>query len=142
MVPGMSGKCLRALKLVCVLTELSTQLLIPVNMRAPQAVKSQSTGNGNMFPKVAPQMTGTTTLARQFTGMSSGGDPALVRQMTGGGISPTRQLTSSPTKGLYRQHTGGSTPSGYTRPRPKSVIGMRDEGRGMFLVRQMTGGTT
>ena len=111
-------------------------------MRAPQAIRSQSTGNNIVFPKVAPQTTGTTTIARQFTGMSSGGDPALVRQMTGGGISPTRQLTSSPTKGLYRQHTGGSTTTGYTRPRPKSVIGMRDEGRGMFLVRQMTGGAT
>jgi hypothetical protein len=87
--------------------------------------------------RVAPQHTGTTTLARQFTGV--GRDAALLRQLTGGGLSPTRQLTSSPTK--QAGMIGG-------RPRPKSVIGMRsgggksiDEGRGMYLVRQMTGST-
>ncbi|KAK7463724.1 hypothetical protein VKT23_005661 [Stygiomarasmius scandens] len=83
--------------------------------------------------KIAPQHTGTTTIARQFTGL--GGDP-LVRQLTGGGLSPTRSI--SPTKQL------GMVAPGTIRPRPKSVIGMRnsksvDEGRGMFLVRQMTG---
>ncbi|KAF8807538.1 hypothetical protein BYT27DRAFT_7098630 [Phlegmacium glaucopus] len=79
--------------------------------------------------KVVPQYTGTTTIARQFTGMG-GGDPIL-RQLTGGGLSPTRSI--SPTKQLG---TGG-------RPRPKSVIGMRsiDEGRGMYLVKQLTGST-
>lgn len=81
---------------------------------------------------IAPQATGTTTIARQFTGVGAG-DGSLLRQMTGGGLSPTRSL--SPTKQL-----------GLSRPRPKSVIGMRntksvDEGRGMFLVRQMTGTT-
>ncbi|KAG7099348.1 hypothetical protein E1B28_001204 [Marasmius oreades] len=87
------------------------------------------TGSG----KVTPQLTGTTTIARQFTGLGSGsGEVQLLRQLTGGGRSPTRSL--SPTKQL------GSG----TRPRPKSVIGMRssksvDEGRGMFLVRQLTG---
>ncbi|GLB36283.1 putative protein with zinc-binding domain present in Lin-11, Isl-1, Mec-3 [Lyophyllum shimeji] len=79
--------------------------------------------------KVMPQHTGTTTLARQFTGIGAG-DPGLLRQLTGGGSSPTR--SASPTKQLG------------ARPRPKSVIGMRnsksvDEGRGMFLVRQLTG---
>ncbi|TDL28399.1 hypothetical protein BD410DRAFT_824158 [Rickenella mellea] len=75
---------------------------------------------------VAPQFTGTTTIARQITGLSM--------QMTGGGLSPTRQLmsrTPSPTKQMRMF------------PRPKSVMGVRgksvDEGRGMFLVRQMTG---
>ncbi|KAF5374786.1 hypothetical protein D9758_000145 [Tetrapyrgos nigripes] len=82
--------------------------------------------------KIAPQNTGT-TIARQFTGL--GGDP-LVRQITGGGLCPTRSI--SPTKQL------GMVAPGTIRPRPKSVIGMRhaksvDEGRGMFLVRQMTG---
>ena len=72
---------------------------------------------------VEPQMTGTTTIARQFTGMG-GGDP-LTRQMTGNrSVSPVKQLGMSTTR--------------YARP--KSVIGMRGEGRGMQLVRQMTGG--
>jgi len=84
--------------------------------------------------KVMAQFTGTTTIARQFTGF--GGDAGLLRQMTGGGLSPTRSI--SPTKQLGM--AGGSG----MRPRPKSVIGMRntksiDEGRGMFLVRQLTG---
>ncbi|KIY45445.1 hypothetical protein FISHEDRAFT_49364 [Fistulina hepatica ATCC 64428] len=82
---------------------------------------------------ILPQLTGTTTIARQFTGMGAApGDGALMRQMTSGGSGPMRQRSISPTKGM--------------RPRPKSVIGMRgksvDEGRGMFLVRQMTGGGT
>ena len=88
------------------------------------------TGSG----KVIPQFTGTTTIARQFTGMGGiggGGEAALLKQLTGSGLNPTRSI--SPTKQM-----------GATRPRPKSVIGMRghksvDEGRGMFLVRQMTG---
>jgi len=81
---------------------------------------------------IAPQGTGTTTIARQFTGMG-----ALTSQLTGAGINPTRQLHSrspSPVKMM----------AGGRFPRPKSVIGVRgksiDEGRGMFLVRQMTGG--
>jgi hypothetical protein len=84
--------------------------------------------------RVAAQSTGTTTIARQFTGM--GGDLGLLRQMTGGSLSLIRSI--SPTKQLGM--IGGSG----TRPRPKSVVGMRntksiDEGRGMFLVRQLTG---
>lgn len=81
------------------------------------------------------QHTGTTTLARHFTGLS-GSDAALMRQLTGGGLSPTRQLAGSPTKQFGM--IGSSA-----RPRPKSVIGMSsrsvDEGRGMYLVKQMTG---
>ncbi|EAU92849.2 hypothetical protein CC1G_03636 [Coprinopsis cinerea okayama7 len=81
------------------------------------------TGSG----KVVPQFTGTTTIARQFTGAGGGGEAALLRQLTGGGLNPTRSI--SPTKQLG---------SGGVRPRPKSVLGMRntksvDEGRGMFL---------
>lgn len=82
---------------------------------------------------VVPQTTGTTTIARQFTGMTS--SESILRQLTGGGLSPTRSI--SPTKQL------GMRPS--MRPRPKSVIGLRttlesvDEGRGMFLIKQMTG---
>jgi hypothetical protein len=60
----------------------------------------------------------------------------MLRQLTGGGLSPTRSI--SPTKQLG---FGGG------RPRPKSVVGMRslgsvDEGRGMYLVKQLTGSTT
>ena len=122
------------------------QLLLPSPMRQaplpivrPAPVKPAHTGGSSVgsipFPKVAPQTTGT-TIVRQFTGLS-GVDGGIVRQVTGGGLSPTRQRSVSPTKQLSRQHTGGT---GHVRPRPKSVIGMRDEGRGMFLVRQMTGG--
>ncbi|KDR85129.1 hypothetical protein GALMADRAFT_324195 [Galerina marginata CBS 339.88] len=88
--------------------------------------------------KIAPQFTGSTTIARQFTGL--GGSDTILRQLTGGGLSPTRSI--SPTKQLGMMGTGG----GVARPRPKSVIGMRstksvDEGRGMYLVRQFTGAT-
>ncbi|KAH9937560.1 uncharacterized protein B0H18DRAFT_1081709 [Fomitopsis serialis] len=82
-------------------------LLLPASMRNPTSpVRSP----------VAPQHTGTTTLART----------AMMRQLTGGGLSPTRQLSTDV-------------------PPPKSVTGIRStksdgEGRGMFLVRQLTGG--
>ncbi|KAG1716549.1 hypothetical protein ID866_601 [Astraeus odoratus] len=114
-------------------------LLLPGQLRNPPTEKpivptltGRSTGGGPFSKSVTPQLTGTTTIARQFTGLR-GGDAALMRQLTGGSLSPTRQLAGSPTKQL-----------GTPRPRPKSVIGMRsgksvDEGRGMFLVRQMTG---
>ena len=115
------------------------QLLLPASMRNPSSparspVLPSHTGNRG----VAPQHTGTTTLARQFTGLG-GSDAALLRQLTGGGLSPTRQLSSSPTKMF-----DGPRP-GARYPRPKSVTGIRStksdgEGRGMFLVRQLTGG--
>ncbi|KXN89897.1 hypothetical protein AN958_04901 [Leucoagaricus sp. SymC.cos] len=100
---------------------------------SPTRTPTVTTSSG-LSEKVAPQLSGTTTLARQFTGLG-GGDAGLLRQLTGGSISPTRNL--SPTKQL------GTT----VRPRPKSVIGMRssksvDEGRGMFLVRQLTGASS
>ena len=100
------------------------------------------TGTRGAFGSVAPQFTGTTTLARQFTGLGGGSDPALMRQLTGGGLSPTRQLTSSPTKMF-----DGPRPGATRYPRPKSAIGYAartksegGQGRGMFLVRQLTGG--
>lgn len=85
--------------------------------------------------KMTPQSTGT-SIARQVTGMGVG--DTILRQLTGGGLSPTRSI--SPTKQLGRVKSG-------IRPRPKSVISMRginnDEtrGRGMYLIRQMTGQT-
>ena len=55
-----------------------------------------------------------------------GGDP-LARQVTGNrSVSPVKQIGTPTTR----------------FPRPKSVIGMRGEGRGMQLVRQMTGGSS
>ena len=117
------------------------KLLLPMHMRNPKIepplkpLVPSYTGRSTGGSSVVPQLTGTTTIARQFTGRG-GGDSGILRQLTGGGLSPTRQLSGSPTKQL-----GLVTP----RPRPKSVIGMRssksiDEGRGMYLVRQMTGG--
>lgn len=100
------------------------------------------TGSRSAFGDIAPQLTGTTTLARQFTGIGGGSDPALLRQLTGGGISPTRQLSSVPMKSY-----DGPRPGASRFPRPKSAIGYAartksegGESRGMFLVRQLTGG--
>ena len=84
---------------------------------------------------VASQFTGT-TLARQFTGLGSGGDQGVNRQTTGGGFSPVKHTTTK----LY----DGPRP-GRVYPRPKSVTGTRStdgEGRGMYLIRQLTGGST
>ncbi|KAH8100617.1 hypothetical protein BXZ70DRAFT_938061 [Cristinia sonorae] len=129
-------------------------LLLPVAQRQASPVRSPvlptATGNRSSSNVVAPQITGGskpiapqftngTTIARQFTGLG-GPDPALLRQLTGGGLSPTRQLSSSPTK----MHDG-PRPGAGRYPRPKSVTGVRSttgEGRGMFLVRQLTGGNS
>ncbi|OBZ79411.1 hypothetical protein A0H81_00650 [Grifola frondosa] len=119
-------------------------ILLPMTMRqSPSPVRSSpiSAPTRGTFGAVPQQFTGTTTLARQFTGLGGGTDAALMRQLTGGGLSPTRQLSSSPTK-MY----DGPRPGARNYPRPKSAIGMRStkseggEGRGMFLVRQLTGG--
>lgn len=103
-----------------------------------EGVVPQLTGTTTL----ARQLTGTTTIARQFTGLN-----ALTNQLTGGGLSPTRQLPKdlnrapSPTKMLGNQNSGRRV----LFPRPKSMVGILprgksvDEGRGMFLVRQMTG---
>ncbi|KAJ6503392.1 hypothetical protein C8R47DRAFT_1038983 [Mycena vitilis] len=131
-------------------------LLLPIGMRgSPQGSPTRS---ATLVPsytgsRVAPQYTGTTTIARQFTGHS--GDSGIFRQMTGGGASPTRSV--SPTKGMgmgygadpaiFRQLTGGSLSptrsisptkglASALRPRPKSVVGIRNTN----VVRQMTGG--
>ncbi|KAJ7492487.1 hypothetical protein FB451DRAFT_1218490 [Mycena latifolia] len=121
-------------------------LLLPQGSPTRAPLIPSYTGSG----KVTPQFTGTTTIARQFTGYS--GDAGIFRQMTGGGLSPTRSI--SPTKGLgyggdpgiFRQMTGGglsptrsiSPTKGLAsalRPRPKSVVGIRNTN----IVRQMTG---
>ncbi|KAJ7225390.1 hypothetical protein GGX14DRAFT_420250 [Mycena pura] len=116
-------------------------LLLPIEVRgSPQGSPTRSplvpsyTGSA----KVAPQFTGTTTMARQITGAS--GDPGIFRQMTGGARSV------SPTKEIFRQLTGGGLSptrsisptkglSGALRPRPKSVLGIRNT----EIARQMTG---
>jgi len=106
-----------------------SQILLPPlsPIRSPELSTPGSFWSGQTTARVKgveSQITGTTTIARQFTGMGSG-DP-LIRQMTGNrSVSPVKQL-------------GMSTTTRYARP--KSVIGMRGEGRGMQLVRQMTGG--
>lgn len=96
--------------------------------------RSTPFGAGTAGARITSQYTGATTIARQSTGLG-GLDAVLIRQSTGGSLSPTRQLAGSPTKQLGM--------IGATRPRPKSVIGMSaksvDKGRGMYLVRQMTG---
>lgn len=90
-----------------------------------------STNTGSIWAKgIDPQNTGTTTIAKQFTGMGGGGD-SILRQMTGGATGASR--SPSPTK---QMGMGG----GARHPRPKSVIGMRGEGRGMRLIQEMTGG--
>ncbi|KAJ3524762.1 hypothetical protein NM688_g8508 [Phlebia brevispora] len=113
-------------------------LLLPTELRQAPSVRSPivptATGSRPMS-FVAPQYTGTTTLARQFTGLGLGGDAAVQRHATGGAYSPTKVTTK-----LY----DGPRP-GHVYPRPKSVTGVRSaggEGRGMFLVRQLTGGNT
>ena len=121
------------------------QLVLPLaNGGSPSPTQStpiapNHTGSNRGPFGVTPQLTGTTTLARQFTGIG-GSDPSLVRQLTSGGFSPTRQLTSSPTKMHDGPHPGVSRFS-----RPRSAIGYAartqsegGEGRGMFLVRQLT----
>ena len=125
-------------------SDAELQLLLPPTLRQASTVGSpvtpMATGNSSALTRVAPQATGT-TIARQFTGIggAAASDAELLRQLTGGGSSPARQLTSSPTK-LY----DGPRP-GRVYPRPKSVTGTRStggEGRGMFLVRQLTGGNS
>ncbi|KAG8872541.1 hypothetical protein FRB97_007557 [Tulasnella sp. 331] len=93
-------------------------------------------GDRSPSPVVRPQSTGsgyfrsTSPVRRQYTGTTAiGGDEVepMAIQYTGGGVPVTRQLTSR---------------------RPRSAVGMNrsigsqksmDGGRGMFLVRQMTG---
>lgn len=118
-----------------------TQLLLGVGgSPASSPVRSPPVaGFPGGHPRINTQITGTTTIARQFTG--AGGSEAVLRQLTGGGLSPTRSISPTKQLGMF-----GSINRG-TRPRPKSVIGMRntksvDEGRGMFLVRQLTGATS
>jgi hypothetical protein len=90
-------------------------------------------------------------LRMQFTGARSGSGLSPVRrQMTGLGsmlppsLSPVKTQFTGGGAALVRQVTGNGVP--ITRQRPKSVLGNRSignasEGRGMFLVRQMTGTT-
>jgi len=123
-------------------------LLLPHELRSSQASPTRSSSSRPREPdpaaysgldRVFSQHTGVTTIARQFTGLPGGTDTALGRHIhiTGGRLSPTKQL-GTPTK-VAVQFTGAGS-RGTIRPRPKSAIGMRGEGRGMFLVQQMTGG--
>jgi hypothetical protein len=123
-----------------------TQLLLPVGAYpSPQGSPTRAgltptyTGTGfDRFPRpdagrLFGQVTGNAfdrtpdMMARQFTGGGLG-------PMRRGSVSPTRQMTRSvsPTKGLMPV-TRHPRPAGTWKH--KSV----DEGRGMFLVKQMTG---
>ncbi|KAH9985430.1 hypothetical protein BJV74DRAFT_847146 [Russula compacta] len=124
-------------------------LLLPHELRSSQASPTRSSSpsrprepnsaaSSGQFDHILPQHTSVTTIARQFTGLSGGIDTPLTRHMTGARLSPTKQL-GTPTK-VAVQFTGGGS-KGTIRPRPKSAIGMRSEGRGMFLVQQLTGGS-
>src|SRR5260221_4177801 len=107
-----------------------SQLLIGIG-GSPQ---TSPTRTPFILPIDTQQSTGTTTIARQVTGMTSG--ESILSQLTGGGLSPTRSI--SPTKQLSMMKPG-------MRRRPKSVIGIRTtlkriyEGRGRFLMKQFTG---
>ena len=105
--------------------------VIHVGVEIPRVVALDRPGEKReMFENVKgkgvkPQMTRTRTIARQFTGMG-GGDP-LTRQTTSNrSVSPVKQL--------------GMSTAWYAWP--MSVTGMRGEGRGMQLVRQLTGGAS
>jgi hypothetical protein len=141
------------------LTRIFCKLLVSGQESPIRPLEPSYTG-GNLFGRfpssasrssdgIAPQLTGTTTIARQYSGMGAL-TSQLTGQLTGNGLSPTRQLprdinrSPSPTKMMMM-----STPGPVRRmafPRPKSMISARgksmDEGRGMFLVRQFTGGGT
>lgn len=157
------------------ITESTFQSLFLSSSPTRGPLLSQGTGMGASFwstrndaatTKVSHQFTGMTTIAKQQTGLghiSASSDPDLLRQLTGGGLSPTRQLG---TTGLAKQFTGSSgvrsnftgsgmtrsyttalnpTPTGNRPLRPKSA-GSRtksvdESGRGMALMRQLTGGT-
>lgn len=117
-------------------------MLLPHELRSSQVSPTHPSPTRESDPsslgQIDRQHTGVTTIARQFTGLSRGTDAALARHVTGGRLSPTKQL-GTPTK-VAVQFTGGGS-KGTIRPRPKSAIGMRGEGRGMFLVQQLTGGS-
>ena len=122
-------------------------MLLPVGIKRglsqelPSPLIPIPTGTGSKTGGIASQQTGGTTIARQFTGIGST-DGGLLRQLTGGGLSPTRQLGRENVP--KKKYTAGTKPvvGVIGRPRPKSFVlrgKSADEGRGMFLVRQMTG---
>jgi hypothetical protein len=179
-------ECVRSYLMRGFLTNVLLKLLLsPVSRGSPTRIPppSQAIGAETSFwstrldsesetPNINRQLTGRTSLAYHHTGSaqpSLSRDAVLMRQLTGGGLSPTRQLGTMGIANQFtgssvrRQTTGGGTPlqthltgdvsmvntniTGGRMPRPKSVGPMTfrgksvDEGRGMFLVRQMTGGT-
>jgi hypothetical protein len=115
---------------------LRTSQASPTRSSPLKPKEPDSPTRSTQVDRVVTQHTGFTTIARQFTGLS-GVDGVLTRHVTGGRLSPTKQL-GTPTK-VAVQFTGGGS-RGTIRPRPKSAIGTRGEGRGMYLVQQLTGG--
>lgn len=105
------------------------ECLLLLGVRGParerDSISSQA-GSSDMR-HVLPQLTGTTTLARQFTGLGRGGEPAvsLSTQLTGG-LNPTRSVR--PTLSLSMHSGSGGTP----RQRAKSMFGIRRDLTGSF----------
>lgn len=80
----------------------------------------------------------------QLTGGTERSTSPVRTHVTGGPPRSSSPVRRQVTGGIAQQFTGDGVP--VTRPRPRSVIGNRSignagEGRGMFLVRQMTGTT-
>ncbi|KIY72835.1 hypothetical protein CYLTODRAFT_417610, partial [Cylindrobasidium torrendii FP15055 ss-10] len=108
-------------------------LLLLATSRGPSPTRPVVPSNTG--PQVPTQLSGTTTLARHFTGMGSN-EGSLLRQMTGGASAAAPPRSLSPTKQMGVRPRPRSVIGGHGMSRPKSM----DAGRGMFLVRQMTGG--
>ncbi|CAK5264966.1 unnamed protein product [Mycena citricolor] len=123
-------------------------LLLPLEMRgSPHGSPTRGPivpSNTGSSSKITAQMTGTTTIARQFTGhsmhsldsRSSSPIKGLTHQWTGPSrsISPTKGLGGGP---LNPTRSISPTKGQTLRPRPKSVVGIRNTN----IVRQMTGGS-
>ncbi|KDQ12951.1 hypothetical protein BOTBODRAFT_176078 [Botryobasidium botryosum FD-172 SS1] len=124
----------------------------PSPTRTPLSPAGTGTGAGagifgGRYAQIAPRAESGRMVNGILTQLTGGGEQrstSPVRMNLGGlrSISPVRRPPVTTTVGgVARQFTGDGVP--VTRPRPKSVVGHRTgEGRGMFLVRQMTGTTS
>lgn len=94
-------------------------------------------GGRDFSNPLSPQMTGSGLPVTHS--MRPHSVVGMARNFTGGSTSPLKpNITGGFGGGITPQTTGGGLP--VTRPRPKSVMSTRS-GRGMGLVRQITGGS-